>query len=51
MLVSTKNIFKKCYGKYEIAAVNVWDMEQIHGFFREQPENILLKNTIINLKI
>ncbi len=33
MLVSTKNIFKKCYGKYAIAAVNVWDMEQIHGLF------------------
>ncbi len=33
MLVSTKNIFKNCYGKYGIAAVNVWDMEQIHGLF------------------
>lgn len=33
MLVSTKDIFKKCYGKYGIAAVNVWDMEQIHGLF------------------
>ncbi len=33
MLVSTKNIFEKCYGKYGIAAVNVWDMEQIHGLF------------------
>ena len=33
MLVSTKNIFKKCYGIYGIAAVNVWDMEQMHGLF------------------
>ena len=33
MLVSTKDIFKKCYGKYGIAAVNVWDMEQKHGLF------------------
>jgi fructose-bisphosphate aldolase class II len=33
MLVSTKNIFEKCYGKYCIAAVNVWCMEQIHGLF------------------
>jgi len=33
MLVSTKQIFQKCYGNYGIAAVNVWDMEQIHGLF------------------
>lgn len=33
MLVSTTDIFRKCYGKYGIAAVNVWDMEQIHGLF------------------
>jgi fructose-bisphosphate aldolase class II len=33
MLVSTKTIFEKCYGKYCIAAVNVWSMEQIHGLF------------------
>ena len=33
MQVSTKEIFKKCYGKYGIAAVNVWSMEQIHGLF------------------
>ncbi|TKG93898.1 class II fructose-bisphosphate aldolase [Puteibacter caeruleilacunae] len=33
MLVSTNDIFKKCYGKYGIAAVNVWDMEMIHGLF------------------
>ena len=34
MLVSTKDIFHACYGKYAIAAVNVWDMQQIHGLFR-----------------
>lgn len=33
MLVSTSELFRKCYGKYGIAAVNVWDMEQIHGLF------------------
>ncbi len=33
MLISTKDIFKNCYGKYGIAAVNVWCMEQIHGLF------------------
>ena len=33
MLVSTREIFSKCYGKFGIAAVNVWDMEQIHGLF------------------
>ncbi|QGY44052.1 ketose-bisphosphate aldolase [Maribellus comscasis] len=33
MLVSTSELFKKCYGRYGIAAVNVWDMEQIHGLF------------------
>ncbi len=34
MLVSTKDIFKDCYGKYGIAAVNVWCMEQVHALFR-----------------
>lgn len=34
MLVSTKEIFRKCYRRYGIAAVNVWSMEQIHGLFR-----------------
>ncbi len=33
MLVSTKKIFRKCYGKYCIAAVNVWCMEQVLGLF------------------
>lgn len=33
MVVSTKDIFKNCYGKYGIAAVNVWDMEMILALF------------------
>jgi len=51
MLVSSRDLFHKCYGKFAIAALNVWSMEQIHGFFLEQTENNLLKNTIINLKV
>jgi fructose-bisphosphate aldolase class II len=34
MLVTPGEIFKSCYGKYGIAAINVWDMEMIHGLFR-----------------
>ncbi len=33
MIVSTNKIFKNCYGRYGIAAVNVWHMEQILGLF------------------
>jgi len=33
MIKSTKKIFEKCYGRYGIAAVNVWCMEQVHGLF------------------
>lgn len=33
MIVSTRKIFEKCYGRYGIAAVNVWCMEQIHSLF------------------
>lgn len=33
MLVSASEIFKKSYGRYGIAAVNVWCMEQILGLF------------------
>ncbi len=33
MMISTKILFKHCYGKYAIAAVNVFTMEQIHGLF------------------
>src|SRR5690606_22572280 len=34
MLVSPKTFFRHCYGKYAIAAVNVFTMEQVHGLFR-----------------
>ncbi|MCP4975415.1 MAG: class II fructose-bisphosphate aldolase [Maribacter sp.] len=34
MTVSPNVFFEKCYGKYAIAAVNVFTMEQIHGLFR-----------------
>jgi fructose-bisphosphate aldolase class II len=33
MLVSPKVLFKRCYGKYGIAAVNVFTMEQALGLF------------------
>ena len=33
MLTSIKDIFQNCYGKYGIAAVNVWCMEQVHALF------------------
>ncbi len=33
MIVSTNKIFKNCYGRYGIAAVNVWHMEQVLGLF------------------
>jgi fructose-bisphosphate aldolase class II len=34
MLISPKILYDKCYGKYAIAAVNVFTMEQVHGLFR-----------------
>ena len=33
MIVSTNKIFRKCYGRYGIAAVNIWCMEQVHSLF------------------
>lgn len=33
MRASTSTLFKNCYGKYGIAAVNVFCAEQIHGLF------------------
>ena len=33
MLVSPKKLFNECYGKYAIAAVNVFTMEQVLGLF------------------
>ena len=34
MLVHPKNIYKNCYGKYAIPAINVFTMEQIYALFR-----------------
>ena len=34
MMISPKVFYNKCYGRYAIAAVNVFTMEQIHGLFR-----------------
>ncbi len=34
MMISPKILYDKCYGKYAIAAVNVFTMEQVHGLFR-----------------
>ena len=34
MLVSPHILFKHCYAKYALAAVNIFTMEQIHGLFR-----------------
>jgi fructose-bisphosphate aldolase class II len=33
MLVSPSILYRHCYGKYAIAAVNVFTMEQVHGLF------------------
>lgn len=33
MQISPKILFEHCYGKYAIAAVNVFTMEQVHGLF------------------
>lgn len=34
MVVSPKELFNACYGRYAIAAVNIFTMEQMHGLFR-----------------
>lgn len=34
MIVSPKVFYDNCYGKYAIAAVNIFNMEQVHGLFR-----------------
>ena len=34
MVILPKNLFEQCYGKYAIAAVNVFTMEQVQGLFR-----------------
>lgn len=38
MLVTTKQLFEKCYGQYAIPAVNVFFMEEIHGLFAAAQE-------------
>jgi fructose-bisphosphate aldolase class II len=38
MLLTTKELFQECYGKYAIAAVNVFFMEEIHGLFAAAQE-------------
>lgn len=38
MLLTTKELFQKCYGNYAIAAVNVFFMEEIHGLFAAAQE-------------
>lgn len=34
MLTSTKWLFKTCYRKFAIGAINIWSMEQVHALFR-----------------
>ena len=34
MKISPKVFYKHCYGQYAIAAVNVFNMEQVHGLFK-----------------
>lgn len=38
MLLTTKELFTKCYGRYAIPAVNVFFMEEIHGLFSAAQE-------------
>ena len=38
MLLTTKEIFSKCYGQYAVPAVNVFFMEEIHGLFSAAQE-------------
>jgi fructose-bisphosphate aldolase class II len=34
MIVSPNVFYNNCYGQYAIAAVNIFNMEQVHGLFR-----------------
>lgn len=34
MLISPKTMFEKCYGRYAVAAINVFTLEQVLGVFR-----------------
>ncbi|OJV15494.1 MAG: fructose-bisphosphate aldolase [Dyadobacter sp. 50-39] len=38
MLLTTRQLFEKCYGRYAIPAVNVFFMEEIHGLFAAAQE-------------
>ncbi|TLV03671.1 class II fructose-bisphosphate aldolase [Dyadobacter luticola] len=38
MLLTTKQLFQQCYGRYAIPAVNVFFMEEIHGLFAAAQE-------------
>lgn len=38
MLLTTRQLFDKCYGRYAIPAVNVFFMEEIHGLFAAAQE-------------
>lgn len=38
MLLTAKEIFSKCYGRYAVPAVNVFFMEEIHGLFAAAQE-------------
>lgn len=38
MLLTTNQLFQKCYGSYAIAAVNVFFMEEVHGLFAAAQE-------------
>lgn len=38
MILTTKQLFDKCYGRYAIPAVNVFFMEEIHGLFAAAQE-------------
>lgn len=38
MRLTTKELFRKCYGRYAMAAVNVFFMEEIHGLFAAAQE-------------
>jgi fructose/tagatose bisphosphate aldolase len=37
--VSPKILYNNCYGKYATAAVNVFNMEQVHGLFSAAQES------------
>jgi fructose-bisphosphate aldolase class II len=38
MLLTTRQLFDKCYGRYAVPAVNVFFMEEIHGLFAAAQE-------------